>query len=254
MPVAEIVAEAAARARTHVVGRIHQDIEVARMRRHRVVAVDAVLGQQLPVGADRVFLAAADDRHAGVGLVADHVEIFLGVAEVIRQRNDVRIEGDEIEVAVAFIARHGLHVRGIAALEVLGDRTLRRAGCAACRPRRIPSRDRSTGTIWRCPCVSRQTCAPRCGQVFSSASKLPLGVARKENASAADRAGDEIARLRQFRGVSEIQPGPVEDLFLLRLVDFMIDKVAARDLEYPLRRIHEKGRLSVFCVHGVSFL
>jgi len=34
----------------------------------------------------------------------------------------------------------------------------------------------------------------------------------------------------------------------------MIDEVAARDLEYPLRWVHEQGRVSVIRVHGVSFL
>src|SRR5205823_1465475 len=66
--------------------------------------------------------------------------------------------------------------------------------------------------------------------------------------------GDVVAGFRQFRGVAEIEPGSVEDLFLLRLVDFMIDEVTARDLEYPLGRIHEQGRMGVVRVHGVSFL
>src|SRR5260221_596 len=90
------------------------------MSRHRMVAVDAVLGQQLPVGADRIFLAAGDDRHAGIGLVADDVEILFGVAKVLFERNDVRIEGNEVEVAIGFVTGHGLHVRSAAAFEVFG--------------------------------------------------------------------------------------------------------------------------------------
>jgi hypothetical protein len=84
--------------------------------------------------------------------------------------------------------------------------------------------------------------------------ELPLGISRKENTSASNRAADEIARLRQFGRMPEIQPGPIEDLFLLRFVDLMIDKVAARDLEDPLGRINEQGRLGIFCFHVISFL
>src|SRR5258708_18186986 len=84
--------------------------------------------------------------------------------------------------------------------------------------------------------------------------QLPLGVPGKENASACHRTADEIARLRQFRGMPEIEPAAVEDLFLLCLKDFMIDEVAARDLEDPLRRVHEQGRVGAIRVHGVALL
>jgi len=54
--------------------------------------------------------------------------------------------------------------------------------------------------------------------------------------------------------MTEIEPRPIEDFLLLRLIDFVIDEVPPCDLEDPLRRINEQGWLGVIRGHGVSFL
>ena len=48
----------------------------------------------------------------GLGLVADHIEIFLHRPEIIREALDILVEADEIEIAIALEARHLLHVGG----------------------------------------------------------------------------------------------------------------------------------------------
>ena len=104
MPLAEIARRSLERDLGKAAGGRLQVIQVGRMGRQRVVAVDAVFRQQLPVGTHRVFLRAADDRHLGFGLVADHIEIFLDRAEIIGEALDVPVEADEIEIAIALAA------------------------------------------------------------------------------------------------------------------------------------------------------
>ena len=253
MTAAEIVTEAAGSACAQVVGGIHQNIEVARMRRHRMIAVDAVLGQQLPIGADRIFLAACHDRHATLGLIADDVEILPGVTEILVERNDVCIEGNEIEVAIAFVARHGLHVRSAAALEVLGigffARLASQLSVGAERPAVIEALERLGVALALAADLGAAVRAS-----VQQGTKPPLHVTCEQNIAARNRASDEVAGFRQFRGMAEIQPATVEDFFLLRLEDLVIDEVAACDLEDALCRIYQQRRPGVVRAHGVFLL
>jgi len=77
-----------------------------------VVAVDAVLDQQLPVGANAVFLRAADDVHAGLGLVGHQIKVFTRIAQVGGQVDDILVEGDKVKATV-FLQPGGPHQVGL---------------------------------------------------------------------------------------------------------------------------------------------
>src|SRR5262249_16283387 len=64
-----------------------------------------------------------------------------------------------------------------------------------------------------------------------------LGVAREQDAAAADLTGDEVAGLWHFGGMAEIEPAFVEDARALGLENLGIDKGLARNLEDLLRLV-----------------
>src|SRR5687767_15876047 len=79
------------------------------MQRRGVIAVDAVLGEELPVRAARVALRAADDTHLALErLVGDEVEVLLRAREVRLEIGRALVEAHEMEIAVALVPRDGL--------------------------------------------------------------------------------------------------------------------------------------------------
>src|SRR5437868_13157643 len=60
--------------------------------REAVEGVDAVLGQELPVGADLVLLPGANHLHTRFGMVGDQVDIFLRAGQI---RSEERRVGKE---------------------------------------------------------------------------------------------------------------------------------------------------------------
>src|SRR6266404_7218250 len=71
------------------------------MERHRVVCVDAVFGQQLPVGPRTVRLLTRHDFHPEFRLVRDQVEIFSRAGEIVVETVSRGIETGEDEAAIA---------------------------------------------------------------------------------------------------------------------------------------------------------
>ena len=80
-------------------------IEVGLMRGNGVVAVDAVFGQQLPVGLDGVPVGPRNHIHTVDGLVGHQVEIFGGPGQILPQRHRFLVEANEDETPVAVVAR-----------------------------------------------------------------------------------------------------------------------------------------------------
>ena len=76
------------------------------MRGLRVVAVDAVLHQQLPVGGEAVLVGAADDLDRTAAAVDDEIDVVLGVGEIGGQVVDVGVEAGEHEAPVGLHALH----------------------------------------------------------------------------------------------------------------------------------------------------
>ena len=209
------------------------------MRGQRVIAVDRILSEQLPVGAHGIFLRAADDGHAGLGLVGDDVEIFLHWAEIAVEAHGVLVETDEIEIAMALETRDLLHVRRAALLEV--GRIGGFAGLAAQRaveaeyPAVVEALE---GLRVAMLLAANLRAAVRAG--VEHCAQGPLGIAREQDAAAADLAGNEIAGLGQLRAVAEIEPAFIEDADTFGLQELGIHKCLARDLEYLLRLIDQE--------------
>ena len=75
--------------------------KVGLVDRETVVAVDAVLHQQLPVGLGGVAVGALKNRHPLFGLVNHKVDELRGAGEVLMQGLHVRVERDKVEATVA---------------------------------------------------------------------------------------------------------------------------------------------------------
>jgi len=71
------------------------------MERKRVVSVNTVFGQQLPVGPRTVRLLARDDFHPDFRLVRDQIEIFSSASQIIVETVSRGIEAGEDEAAIA---------------------------------------------------------------------------------------------------------------------------------------------------------
>src|ERR1700737_2460694 len=71
------------------------------MERKRVVSVNTVLGQQLPVGPRTVRLLARHDFHPEFRLVRDQVEIFSRAGQIVVETFSTGIEAGEDEAPIA---------------------------------------------------------------------------------------------------------------------------------------------------------
>ncbi len=211
-------------------GRRFQIIQIGRVRRQRVVTIDAVFRQKLPVGTHRIFLRAADDRHSGLGLVANHVEIFFDRAQVVREAFDVLVEADEIKITIAIEAWNLLHVGGRALLEILCIGRL--AGLAAQRPvqAEYPAMIETLERFRAAMLLAANLCAAMRAGVEHRPEIAPA-VAGEQDISAPDRTGDKVAGLGEFGTVPEIEPAFVENLRALDIQNGGIDKSLTGDLE-----------------------
>src|SRR3546814_18120901 len=81
--------------------------EIGRVGTCGMIAVDAVLREHLPIAADRIFLRAADDRHALRRLFGDELQIVAGAREIGREIFAVGGEAHEEKVAEPVEARRG---------------------------------------------------------------------------------------------------------------------------------------------------
>src|SRR5262249_2577868 len=87
--------------RPHIDSDVAQKTEVALMSREPVVAVVAVLDQQLPVGPCTVGLLPGDHLHSYFGLVGDQVQVFARSGQVVVEALRRGIETREHETAIA---------------------------------------------------------------------------------------------------------------------------------------------------------
>lgn len=211
------------------------------MRGERVIAVDRVLGEQLPVGAHGIFLRAADDSHAHLGLIGDDVEIVLHRAEVAVEGLGIFVEADEAEVAESLESRHLLHVRGAALLEIRCIGSLARLAAQ----RTVEAKHPTVIEALEGFCIAKLLAADLSAAMRTGVehgAQRPFCIAREQDAAAADLSGDEISGLGQLGGVAEIEPALFEDARALGFEDVGIDKRLPRDLEdLPGLVNHERG-------------
>src|SRR5216683_7528682 len=85
----------------HVHANVVEEAEISLMERKRVVSVNTVLGQQLPVGPRTVRLLARDDFHPDFRLVRDQIEILSRAGQIVVETVSRWSEAGEDEAAIA---------------------------------------------------------------------------------------------------------------------------------------------------------
>src|SRR4051812_9819477 len=221
-------------------------VEPRGMRGEQVVVVEAVFDQQLPVGADVVFLRALDHLHATRGGLVEHeVDVLGGAAEILLQRRGVDVEVEEDEAAVVLDARrrHEAELRAVevrrigalagygieAAIAVIGPAVIE-AGVALRVAARLAAHDRAT----------------MAAGVQEHAQRV-LAVAAEDQRPAAHAARTEVAGRAHFGLVADVHPAALEDALFLGSENPRVDERCSIDFETLGPRIvqHQPG-----CAHA----
>ena len=187
-----------------------EKLEIRTMQARAVIGVVTVLDQQLPVARRIHLLAACDDLETVLGLVGHEVQELRGAGQVFLQRNGLRVVVDEIEVAVCLEPRHARQIVAAIGIESFRIAALRAlvtelAGLRIVNPAMV-----RTGKHAR---VARRLPAHRRTAVCTGVEvrlRLARTIATEDHVVAADRARDEIARTRDLRTVTHVQPAAPE--------------------------------------------
>jgi hypothetical protein len=184
-------------------------VQVRLVHGDRVVAVGAVLGEQLPVRLDRVLVAARGDGHARRGLVGGEVQVVRRVREVLLKRLGLRPQVHEDEAAVRLHPRRSAQVvRGL--VEPLGVRVVVRhrhqAAVGGEGPRVVEAAEP--------PVVAAPLAADLGAAVRARVEPDPYAaaaVAAEQDGAPGDGAGHEVVRVRDLRLVADVDPAALED-------------------------------------------
>ena len=200
------------------------------MRGRRVIAVEAVFHQELPVRTNTVFLGAADDFHARFGLVHHDVDVSLGIGEIIGQRNCIAIQIQEIEAAIILQPRDGGQVRAFVLAEIVRVIAVGDAGCKRSRVAERPAMIKTLKAQRIAAPFAHDRCAPMRTDV-EEGMNVPGPVAIEHDIAPGHAAGEEIIRIRDFRFMADINPAAVEDRTALQFEHVFVDEGPPRHLE-----------------------
>ena len=195
-----------------------------------VIAVVAVLHQELPVCANGVVLLTADDGH-GFGRLIDHqVEVFLGVAQILFEGAGAHVKVHEAQAPVVREAGDRNKVAPILILEipavaVCAGKALELA-LGAKNPAVVEAL-KVLGVAFRLPA---HLGAP-VGAGVEEGVKGAAGVAVEDQISLGNEAPYEITFLGDFRFMADVQPAFVEDSVVLGIHDRRVRKRFARHLK-----------------------
>ena len=164
-----------------------------------------------------------------LGLVGHEVEELRGTGQVFLQRNGLGVVVDEVEVAVCLEPRHawqivaaiGIEAFGIAAF---GTLVTQLAGLRIVNPAMV-----RTGKHAR---VARRLTAYRRTAVCTGVEvglRRTRTIATEDDVVSTDRARDEIARTRDLRTVTHVQPAAPENNRALALENLEIGVRASID-------------------------
>ena len=218
---------------------VAQEVEAGRMGGYPVVAVGAVLVEQLPVGGNAVLLGIAHGLHALRAVVGDIDEIGLGAGQVFIQRNGIAVEAHEHEAAelVEAFDLGQVERRLLQRIDGMGIRTrhadhLAREveGPGVIRTGEGPAR---SGTL-----PAHHRAAMAAGVV--EAVHFPVAVPRQDERPATHFARDERPRLH-LRGLCDVQPAFAENAFALEGQNVLVDEGIAVDQEAPRDAIVADG-------------
>ena len=223
------------------------------MRALGVVAVDAVLLQQLPVGVRAVLLRAADDLHAVGPLARDQLQVVGGAGQVGLERFHLGVEADEDEARAGIEARHALQAErriGLAGVGVRGvDRLVQQLPFVAVDPAVVRA-----GEVARASAVLATHQGAAMPARIEEGVEVAVAVAVEQQRAAADVAGDEAGRGRELGLVRRVQPAVREEHPAFPLEHGRVGEDAAAHAEDAARTVFEDRaaalRRQVGNVHG----
>src|SRR4029079_14452894 len=172
---------------------------------------------------------------AGRRLIDHEIDVILGAREIGVQIDRAGVEIGKVEILVVLKPRDR---RQTLALLVVA----RRIGVVA-----RNTLDRSVGVVGpavidalELPGVALALAANQRAAMAADVEQradLALAVAAEDHRAAGDRAGAEVARIFDLRGVADIDPALVEDGAVLVLEDFRRDEHLAVDLERQVLQV-----------------
>ncbi len=192
-----------------------QVLEVGVMGGDGVVAIDAVLGEQLPVRLDAVLVGPLDDLHLPVGGVDHQVQVLDRAGEVADQILDSRVEAGEHESPVTVHPGHRLQGQGrevelFAVRLPVGDPHQASLGVEG--PGVVEARER-LGVAGLLPADHR---TPMGAGVVEDVYPAGPGPPDHEHRPAADRPAYVVARVGHLRLVTDVEPRMAEHPLQLR--------------------------------------
>jgi hypothetical protein len=233
---------------TRVKPGLDQKLKIALMRGTRMVSIHAVFHQQLPVGAHTIRLRARDDLHAGLGLVADEIEILPGTGQVVHQAFNERIETDENKIPVEFNARRAgepefLAVKG-GAIGVLPRHAYEFAVIV-----------KGPGVIealkgFRVATALPADLRPAVRTGVEQDADYAIAAAHQDDRAPRHASRSKIPWLRDFRGVASIEPALLEHVPLFERHDLRIREHAAMHTKHSILAVIEHQVVERRLVHG----
>ena len=191
-------------------------IEIGLVRGQRMISVDAVFGEQFPVGLDGIAVGTGEHFHPFRRLIGNQIEVFGGAGQVIAQGSGVRVETHEDEALVALVAR-GAQAE-IGAVEI-GSVTLNVG-----HPDQLAGGVETPGVVETLEHLgvamvgaADERPAMRAGVVEHA--QLTMTVPGEEQSPLGNHPTNVVSRVRHFRLVSQVEPATIEDTLPLQLVD-----------------------------------
>src|SRR2546426_9884207 len=229
---------------------LDEELEVPLMSRARMIPIDAVLDQKLPVGAHAVSLGARNDLQAALGLVAHQIEAFFRAGEIRDQRLDRRREAHEDEITIDVDPRRAgepelLAVERSAVGVLSGHADESTVGVE--RPGVIEALER----LGVAAALSADLGATvRTGVQEDTHHAIPA--AHEDEGTAGDAPGPEISRLRDLGRMAGVDPALFEDAPPFQLEDARIGEYAAVHPEHPGVSVIQHQTLEGLLLHGAS--
>ena len=187
-------------------------IHVSPMGRDQVIAIQAVFGQELPVGLYRVHIGTGNYLHPCLGLIHDQVKVVSGSCQVGEQVFDSGVETHEVKTPVAVDPRWFLQAQ-LAPVEG------RAVGVFPGEADQLPGGVERPGVIeasqdFGVPLVAAAEQRTPVGAGIEEYPDLTVFPTDKEKRAARYRAAPVVSGVFHFRLVSQIDPAAVEDACL----------------------------------------
>lgn len=201
------------------------------MQRDEVVAVEAVLDEELPVRLHRVLVRPLHHLHLR-GLVRDQVEVVPRLAQVLRQPDRAGVEAAEDEPPVLLDAGRraqpeagAVEARAVA----VGVRQPGQPTVVGVGPGVVEARH-PAGVAGGDPAQLRATVTAR----VEEDPDLTVAAPPEHQRPTGDGAGAEVARTADLGGVPDVEPAPVEDRALFLGEHRVVDERGPVDPEVPV--------------------